>query len=170
MLDFEIKENLVITKNAVIAVFQIEPIDIFLMNTQDQETFFARLQSTFQLLKGHIQINVVVKRMDLQDYTPYFQSLKKQNVQSEKKLSLVTRMISEFTELIEDKNEVFLSKKFYLHMKERCTTDKDKLLLHGIKQLDQHVEQLTSSLFQAGISSQQVLEPDLISYIKKYYA
>lgn len=169
MFDFEIRDNLILTKTSVIVVFQIEPIDIFLLNKEDQISFFARIYNVFNLLKGEIQINVLIRKSNIDDFKAHFRSLLRQNAVNPKRLQIVKDIISDLSELISDPQENILNRKFYFQIKEDVNTNNESQLVEAIKNLDIKTQRTTGSFIRAGIEVEQVIGKELTSYLQQFY-
>jgi hypothetical protein len=150
-------------------VFRIEPIDIFLLNRDDQVTFFARVYSIFNLLKNKIQINVLVRKTDLKDFSEHFSSLIKQNAVNDTRLEFVKGVIQDLSSIIEDPEETILHKSFCFQLSEKCNVLNEKSVLEAVKKLDSHTQRITGAFIRAGIEVDQVLEEDLKHYLHQFY-
>lgn len=169
MFDFEIRDNLLFTKKSVVAIFQMEPIDIALLDEEGQMSFFAGLSTAFNVLQGDIQFNVVGKKSSIDDFSEYFKSMKMQNLGDQNRLNLVNNVIADMSSLIEDPEEQILTKNFYFHLKEECKTADEKNFVNAIKALSLRVQRITGVFIHAGINIEQVKENNLKQYIQEYY-
>ena len=114
MSDFyhNIQDNIVFTTNQAIAVIQIFPVDVSILNEQEKTSFKQRMGTFLHTLgdNGSIQMRVVNRLANTTDYKEHFDHLLNQSRQSNanpKVVKLVNEYIENMKHKIETENVPF---------------------------------------------------------------
>lgn len=167
-MDYWIQDNFIFTKKSVVAIFEIEPIDVVLLPTSEQEAFFADLHRTLNSIGDtHIQLITRTRNAEPKDLDKHFRNLTSQEFSfKSKKLQettseLMQGYIRELNGILE--NNIIPVKEYYVMFKEDVNTSSEHKTLEAIKRLDRFIQRFTENLRRAGIKTKQVRNYDLLS-------
>lgn len=165
---FEIKDNLIFKADKIIAVFSIEPIDVFLLDQEEVEIFYERLSAFLNLLKGDIQFNTQIKQTKVEDFKEHFDSMRKASLKDKTLQDYVNSNIEDMKNMINDTNNISLTKKFYFQLSENVSGEKDNLIPEAIKTLESRFQRIYGSLIDAKLGIKQLKNNELNKYINDF--
>src|SRR5258708_3214491 len=163
--DFSIQDELIVRKNSISKVFQINPHDISALNTTDRQSFFANLKQTLHVLPSQLQILVKKEVTTKEDFTDHFlhlyQSLPKRNLKKEK---MVASYQNELEQFIASENLLTIKQYgvFAIPVDTNNVTEKVK----AIGTLDDMYIRVTSSLESCHVTTRQLTNIELEKYMK----
>ncbi len=160
--DFHIQDDLIVRKDKLIRVYEIEPFDIALLNEQDREHFFIRLKQAIHVLPAQTQFIVRKVPAKSSDYSKHFFSLYDDS--SSDRESLVHEYIENLTKLV-DTSSFFITKHFAV-LSVSCTTHKPQAVVEGVKKLNDSSSRLTASLVVCNISTKPVINEELKQFVR----
>jgi hypothetical protein len=162
MTSFTVQDNFIVTKNALIAIYEIEPIDVILLPEQEQKAFEADLHRTLNSLGSDgIQLIMRTRKAVPEDLRRHFknlstQSFTYQNKRMETAISdLVQNYISSLSNLLEE--NIIPIKEYYIVFKEKTNPQNPTAIKESIKELDRTIERVTGNLARASVRCEQVV-------------
>ena len=166
---YSIKDNLVFTKDQILAVVQIIPIDVSILNEQKQEEFKRNMAKFLHAIGDHksIQLKVVNRLATPKDYSNHFNDLitEARHKQASK---MVTSLIDEYIANLKNKvnhekvpfKDYFLIAPFWIGSKPR-----PDVLANYTKELDRKVHNLTNILTQNEIQTVRLNGAELKTFM-----
>ena len=161
-IDFTIQDNVILRKNSIIQLLEVEPFDISLLNDQDREHFFLKLKQMLHVLPDQVQFIVKKEQATTQDYSKHFFSLYAHS--NEKREPLISEYIENLTDLIQESD--FTETKQYAVFTVSCNPAKPNEKLRSMKKLHDMTLRFSSALFACNIPVRQLTEDELISFAK----
>ncbi len=156
MINFTIQDNFLITKDQLIAVFEIEPIDLILLPEEEQHVFESDMHRLLNSLGDvHIQIVMRTRKATANDMDRHFRDLTTQNIKfsnlktQSKTSELIQGYVSELSNLLE--NNIIPVKEYYIVFKQQVNTKNKTQLIEAIKKLERLVQRVSSNFKKAGI-------------------
>ncbi len=159
--DFYIQNDLIIRKNSITRIYEVEPFDIALLNEQDREHFFIKLKQAIHVLPAQTQFIVRKVQAKSDDYSKHFFSLYDDSTPD--KEALVHEYIENLRDLI-DSNSFFVTKHFAV-ISTSCTTNKPQAVVEGVKKLNDVGSRLSASLSVCNIATQPVVGDELKQFV-----
>ena len=160
--DFHIQDDLIIRKDKLIRIYEVEPFDIALLNEQDREHFFIKLKQAIHVLPAQTQFIVRKVPAKSSDYSKHFFSLYDDSAPDRE--SLVHEYIENLKDLI-DSNTFFVTKHFAV-ISTSCATHKPQAVVEGVKKLNDIGSRLTASLSVCNISTKPVIREELKQFVR----
>ncbi len=160
--DFRIVDNYIERKKNLIAVYEVEPFDIALLNDDDRELFYQRIKLLLHTLPGKVQIIVRKETALSGDYQKHFFSL--YNNALENREGLIGNYITDLTSLLA--TERFLVMKYYAVFSTSLASTKEHALVQASKRLFDMGTRLSSSLAPSQISTRQLEKEELVAFCK----
>ena len=161
--------DLVVTKDQIIAVVQIIPIDVSILNEQKKEDFKRNMAKFLHAIGDHksIQLKVVNRLATPKDYSNHFNDLitEARNKQASK---MVTSLIDEYITNLKFKvnNEKVPFKDYFLLVPMWIgSKPSPKILADYTKELDRKVNNLTNILSQNEIQTIRLSGADLKTFM-----
>ena len=145
--DFSIQDDLLIRKDHLIKIYEVEPFDIALLNEQDRAHFFAKLKQAMHTLPSQIQIIVKKNQATTKDYSRHIFSL--YETATEEKEPLIKRYVDELVSLVEHNR--FTITRCYAVLSVPCQPKNIKSKESAIKKLDDIGNSFSSHLVQCNI-------------------
>jgi hypothetical protein len=165
MLGFTVQDNLIMTKDSIVAVFRVEPIDVVLLPEQAQKEFESKIYRTLNSLDSlnnwHIQLIMRTRKAEPADFRRHFRSLNTQQLHFSNKetknvtTDLIQDYITSLSTLLED--NIIPVKEYYLIMRIQVNTSKPKQVQEAIKKLNEDISRVTGNLYGARIECNQVV-------------
>ena len=172
-IDFDLVDNLLISKDKILAVFKLEPIDLMLLSEQDQNIFIKNIQNFLNNQRGiHTQIIMRNRGAEQSDYLGHFNSIINQEVKlkSEQMTELrdekLAGYISDMKQLL-SKNIVPI-RDYYIIFEIKGNPDTTKRALEMTENLAQLSNRLCNLLAQAKIETKQVVDQELEIFLKEF--
>lgn len=159
-VDFSIQDNLIIRKNSIIKMYEVDPFDIALLNDQDREHFFMKLKQTIHILPSQVQFIVRKERTKMADYSKHLFSLYKSS--NDKRESLIAQYSKDLSSLIDTTK--FVSTHHYAVFSVPLSGSKSENKVNAIKKLNDLGVRFASSLTSCNISVRQLDNNELIEF------
>ncbi len=163
MKDFKIIDNLIISKDSISAIFEIEPFDIALLSEQDRATFYQKICQAINVIAGQVQILAIKEKAKICDYSQHLNYVLSKA--ESKKERLIKKYTKELTKIVKNGNILIL--KYYLIFSVANDISNSVHVIEGINKLENKIERFTDVLFQAGIEVSQLVDDYLIKFVKK---
>ncbi len=162
--DFQIRDNFIVHKSNLIAVFNIEPYDIALLNDSDREIFFNRMKASLHVLPSKIQIIVRKETATVSDYSKHFFSIYDQS--ERKREWLIDQYVQDLSKLVNTNK--FLIVKYYAVFSVPFTDSKDKDpdLVEATQRLNDIQDRFFGALHAGNIESMQLSREELVEFCK----
>jgi len=169
MTDFYIKDNFLISKNSIITIFKIEPIDIALLPQEGLQIFNEDLKNTLRSLgTENVQIIMRTRNAKVKDIDPHLQSLLTTDVAhlNEKvknnRSNLLKGYLKSLVQLLESSS--IPVKEYFLVFKKESNIKNQKKVIADVKQLDVFVTRVTGNLRKTGIKTFQITNYNTINF------
>lgn len=159
-IDFSLQDNLIIKKNSMIRMYEVEPYDIALLNDQDREHFFIKLKNVIHMLPAQVQFIVRKEKANITDYSKHFFTLYDQS--NTERETLIDRYIQDMSALIAQ--NTFTITRHYAVFSVSCDTAKPYEKVKAIKKLNDMVARFSSSLVACNITVRSLDTNELISF------
>ncbi len=161
-IDFFIQDNLIVRKNSIVKMYEIEPFDIALLNDQDREHFFMKLKQTIHILPSQVQFIVRKEKAQMADYSKHLFSLYKSS--NHKRESLISKYSSDLSSLID--TTTFMTTHHYAVFSVLCNASKRDEKVNAIKKINDLAIRFASSLSQSNIAVRQLDSHELIQFVQ----
>lgn len=161
--DFSIQDDLIVRKDQLIRIYEVEPFDIALLNEQDRAHFFLKLKQAIHTIPTQIQLIVRKERANSTDYSQHFFSLYETSVAERE--PLIKKYVEELTEII-DKN-VFTIARYYVIISIPCQTKNVRSKESAIKKLNDIGNSFCSHLWQCNIQVASLPNDKIIHLVKE---
>lgn len=166
-MDYWIQDNFIFRKNSIVAVFEIEPIDVVLLPSDEQDAFFADLHRTLNSIGDtHVQFITRTRNAEPKDLDKHFRDITAQDFafKNKKMQSTISELtqgyIKELSGILE--NNIIPIKEYYVVFKENVNTQNEGKTVESVKKLDRFVQRFTENLRRAGIKTKQVRNYDVV--------
>ena len=163
--DFKVVGDYIIRKNRMIAIFEIRPFDIALLNDEERERYYQHIKTMLHTLPGKVQLISRKEKATVDDYHEHFFSL--YETANEKLNWLVEQYIKELSTLIELNN--FQIMKYYAIFSTHLLSDKDEQFAEASQRLTDMGTRFSASLARERIYTVQLTHKQLISYFKNKF-
>jgi len=159
-IDFSIQDNLIMRKNSIVRIFEVEPFDIALLNEQDREHFFVKMKQTIHVLPSQVQFIVRKEKTKTEDYSKHFSSLYDQS--NTKREPLIARYIEEVSKLVTTQN--FMTTHHYAVFSVPCVTSKPHEKVKALKKLNDMGIRFATAISACNITVRPLQNQELISF------
>lgn len=163
--DFKIIDNYIQRKKRLIAIYEIRPFDIALLNEEDREQFYSKIKTMLHTLPGKVQIIVRKEIAKPSDYQDHFFSLYKDA--DPKRERLIENYVNDITHLLD--LEKFQMVKYYAVFSTPLTSTKDEAFVNASKRLYDMGARFSSGLELAQIGIRQLKKNDLVTYFQSQF-
>lgn len=163
--DFKIFGNYIIRRKKLIAVFEIHPFDISLLNEEERERYYHHIKSMLHTLPGKVQLIVKKEKAKVDDYHKHFYSIFE--TANPKIDWLINRYVKELSSLIE-LNE-FQIIKYYAVFAAPLLSEKETYISVAAQKLNDMGKRISGSLALEKIFLTQLSNEELISYFKNQF-
>jgi hypothetical protein len=157
-VDFDIQDNLIMRKNAIVKLYEVEPFDIALLNDQDREHFFVKLKQMIHVLPSQVQFIVKKEKATVDDYSKHFFSL--YDSANSKREKLINHYIDDLSELVS--SHTFMAMRHYAVFSVPCDTKKPHEKVKAIKKLSDLGIRFASSLSACNITVRPLVDDQLL--------
>ena len=158
--EFDIQDNLVIRKNSLMKLYEIEAFDIALLNDQDREHFFLKLKQMIHTLPSQVQFITRKEKAKTEDYSKHFFSLYSRS--NQRREPLIAEYIKNISDLIRD--HAFTMTHHYVVFSLSCNTGKPYEKLNAVKKLHDMGMRFTASGAAANIEVRPIVNQELINF------
>lgn len=163
--DFKIFGNHIIRRKKLIAVFEIHPFDIALLNDEERERYYHHIKTMLHTLPGKVQLIVRKEKAKVDDYHKHFYSLFET---ANPKLDwLINIYVKELSTLI-NINE-FQIIKYYAVFSTPLISENERHISLAAQQLTDMGNRFSGSLALEKIYLTQLSQTELIEYFKKQF-
>lgn len=159
-VDFTIQDNLIIRKDSLVQLLEVEPFDISLLNDQDREHFFMKMKQVIHILPAQVQFVVQKEKAKTEDYSKHFFSL--YTHANEKREPLVAEYINNLSSLIGESS--FVNTRHYAIFSVSCNPDKQQEKVQAIKKINDIGMRFTSALSACNIAVRPLENEELINF------
>lgn len=161
-VDFTIQDNLIIRKNSIIQMLEVEPFDISLLNDQDREHFFLKLKQVIHILPSQVQLIVKKEKSKVEDYSKHIFSLYANS--NEKREPLIAEYTQNLTTLIDESS--FMSTHHYAILSVACNPSKHTEKVQAIRKLQDITMRFASAISSCNISIRALENEELINFAR----
>ncbi len=160
--NFSIVGNHMKRKKELIAIFEIKPYDIALLNEEDREHFYHQVQMMLHTLPKQVQLVVRKETAKVADYQSHFFSIYKNA--DKKREQLITEYVEDISELLNtDKFQVM---KYYAIFSSPLPSAKETHFVEAVKNLHDQSIRFITSLSTINITVSQLQNEELVAYCK----
>ncbi len=160
--NFTIIGNAIKHKQELIAIFEIQPYDIALLNEEDRDHFYHQVKMMLHTLPKHVQLIVRKETAKVSDYHNHFFSMYKGAEKKQEKL--IAQYVNDISSLVETGK--FQIMKYYAVFSAPLPTDKETHFVDAQKSLHDQSIRFITSLGALHINVTQLQKEDLIAYCK----
>ncbi len=161
-VDFAIQDNLIIRKDSIIQMLEVEPFDISLLNDQDREHFFLKLKQVIHILPSQVQFIVKKEKAKVEDYSKHIFSLYANS--NERRESLIAEYTQNLSTLISETN--FMSTHHYAAFSVSCNPSRQYEKINAIKKLQDMSMRFASALASCNITARPLQGEELINFAR----
>lgn len=166
--NFQIKHNLIIKTKSIVAVYQLEPVDVIILPEVEQQTFMQDMQHFLaSIQEGHVQILMRTRKAIPHDFAGHFASLQNSSVitnfRRNDRQVLVSQYIEQLSELL-DRN-IIPVKEYYLVFEQDTRDTSPEALYNGVQSLERNISRIAGNIAKAGIGIKQVAGNDLNKFM-----
>lgn len=158
--DFKIQDSTVVRRKSIIRIYEIEPFDIALLNSQERENFYRNIKQVIHVLPSQLQLIVRRDKAKPADYSKHFFSL--YGVSNKSREGFINKYIEGFTWMIEQGN--FLVVRYYAVLSTYANTNKVADFVKANSKLDEIEQRFLSTLTMCGVQAQQLGNKELIRF------
>ncbi len=163
--DFTIIGDYILYKNRLIAIFEIKPFDIALLNEEERERYYAHIKTMLHTLPGKIQLISRKEKASVEDYHNHFFSL--YDTASVKLNGLIEEYIKDLSTVIE-LNE-FQIMKYYAVFSTPLGSNTDENFVLASQRLTDMGIRFSGSLALEKIYTVQLKNKKLVTYFKDLF-
>lgn len=164
MEQFRIRNNLILTKNFIAAVYLLEPIDLIILPENEQKSFEIDMRKMLNsIYEGHIQILMRTRKAIPKDLDRHFSSLMGS---MNRRSDLVSEYIADLVELLD--KHIIPVKEYYLVFSQFAKTSDVDDVIDKVKLLERNINRIASNFNRAGIVLSQIIDKQLITLARTY--
>ncbi len=161
-IDFTIQDNLIVRKDSMVQLMEVEPFDISLLNDQDREHFFMKMKQVIHVLPAQVQFIVRKENAKTEDYSKHFFSLYAHA--NRKREPLITEYTNNLATLV--KEGTYAVTRHYAIFSVSCNPAKQHEKVQAIKKLNDMGMRFASALASCDISVRLLENDELINFAK----
>ena len=162
-IDFSIQDNIILRKNSIIQMLEVEPFDISLLNDQDREDFFLKLKQMIHVLPAQVQVIVRKEKAKTTDYSKHFFSLYANS--NQKREPLIAEYIKNLSDLVTESN--FTATRHYAVFSVSCNPAKQQDKVQAMKKLHDMTTRFSGALNACNIAVQPLETEELINFAQQ---
>jgi len=163
--DFAITDNYIKRKKRLIAVYEIRPFEIALLNEEDREQFYNKIKTTLHTLPGKVQLIVRKEIAKPSDYQEHFFSIYKDSLPNRE--HLIDNYVNDITNLLSIGK--FQMVKYYAIFSTPLLSTKEEEFVKAAKRLYDMGIRFSGGLELAQITAKQLTKEELISYFQSQF-
>ena len=163
--DFKVIDNYLIRKKRLLAMYEIHPFDIALLNEEDREQFYNKIKTTLHTLPGKVQIIVRKEIAKPSDYQEHFFSIYKSALPN--RTELIDNYVTDLTNLLN--LQKFQMVKYYAIFSTPLPSTKDEEFVKAAKRLYDMGIRFSSGLEIAQITIKQLTKEELVIYFQSEF-
>lgn len=163
--DFKILGNYIIRKKKLIAVYEIRPFDIALLNDEERDRYYHHIKTMLHTLPMRVQLISRKETAKVEDYHEHFFSL--YDTANEKVNWLIENYITELSSLIENNN--FQLMKYYAVFSTPLLGNSDRNFREAAQKLEDMERRFSSSLALERIQTLQLKDKQLVAYFQNQF-
>jgi len=161
--DFRIVSDYIERRKSLIAIYEIIPYDIALLNEEEQAEFYQNIKQTLHTLPAKIQIVVRKSKATVSDYQKHFFSVYKQS--DKKREAVIANYHNDLTSLINTGKLRIV--KYYAVFSTPLHSDSEEQFLEATKKLEDTFIRFSTPLKK--IEMRKLHKEELISYFKTQF-
>ncbi len=158
--DFNVQGNYIIRHKTLIAVYEIEPFDIALLNEEDKEQFYQHIKMALHTLSKQIQLIVRKETARISDYHKHFFSIYKDA--DPKREELITQYIDDISQLIATGKLQIV--KYYAVFSTHLPSQKEVNMVMAARRLQDTSLRFSTTLQGTNITMQQLEHLELVAF------
>jgi hypothetical protein len=174
MEEFQIKDNLIVTKNQITLIFKIDPIDLIILPVQEQKSFEMDMKRMLNIIgENSIQIIMRTRKATKNDLGKHFHSFNQTNnfsnlITENITKKLLTQYVAQLVDLLE--KNIIPVKEYYLVLKQPLSKNNPEQMLKAVNNLERTASKIYNNFKRAGIDLEHVKEENnnLINLIQSY--
>lgn len=163
--DFSITDNYIKRKKRLIAVYEIRPFDIALLNEEDREQFYNKIKTTLHTLPGKVQLIVRKEIAKPADYQEHFFSIYKDSLPNRE--NLIDNYVHDITNLLSIGK--FQMVKYYAVFSTPILSTKEDEYVLACKRLYDMGIRFSNGLELAQITARQLSKEELVDYFQSQF-
>ena len=163
--DFQVVGNYVIRKKKLIAVYEIRPFDIALLNDEERDRYYQHIKTMLHTLPGKVQLISRKQTATVSDYHEHFYSL--YETANEKINWLIGNYVKELSELVE--NNKFQIMKYYAIFSTPLSSQNDSQFVQSAQKLEDMAKRFSSALATERIQTLQLANTQLVTYFQEQF-
>ncbi len=163
--DFTIVGDYIIRNKKLIAIFEIKPFDIALLNDEERNRYYSHIKTMLHTLPGKVQLISRKEKASVEDYHDHFFSL--YDTANNKLNWLIEQYIKDLSNIV-DLNE-FQIMKYYAVFSTPLVDRKDKQFALAAQRLTDMGTRFSTALSQERIYTVQLTYQQLKDYFKKQF-
>lgn len=163
--DFSVIDGYIRRRNELIAMYEIEPFDIALLNDEDREQFYHHIKMMLHTLPTKIQLIVRKETATARDYQKHFFSLYKQALPTRE--TLITSYIEDITDLLQTNK--FQVVKYYAIFSTPISGKSEEQFQQATKRLFDYGSRVSSALALGQVQTRKLTKEELITYCQKEF-
>ena len=163
--DFTITDNYIKRKKRLIAVYEIRPFDIALLNEEDREQFYNKIKTTLHTLPGKVQLLVRKEIAKPADYQEHFFSIYRDSLPNRE--HLIDNYVHDITNLLNIGK--FQMVKYYAVFSTPLVSSKEDEFVKACKRLYDMGIRFSGGLELAQITTRQLTKKELVTYFQSQF-
>ncbi len=163
--DFKITGNYINRKKKLIAVYEIRPFDIALLNNEERERYYNHIKTVLHTLPMRVQLISRKETATVNDYHEHFYSL--YETANEKVNWLIESYIKDLSNLIETND--FQIMKYYAVFSTPLMGQGDKGFMEAAQKLEDMERRFSSGLALERIQTLQLNNKQLVAYFQNQF-
>ena len=159
-VDFTIQDNLIVRKDSIAQLMEVEPFDISLLNDQDREHFFMKMKQVIHVLPAQVQFIVRKEKAKTEDYSKHFFSLYAHA--NRKREPLITEYTNNLAALVNE--GTYAVTRHYAIFSVSCNPAKHKEKVQAIKKINDMGMRFASALSACNIAVRPLENEELVNF------
>lgn len=166
MKTFKITDGLIVNDTFISAIYEVDSADITIMSEEQKDIFFGKLKEALHVLNGRIQIITDNAKASVSDFVDHFDYNLKQasciSPELEKQAKTYNQELA-----IEIQRGRTIVTKYYIVFRQNTDTKNSKRFKRSHEKLNDDIIAFTRGLRLAGIDVNQLVDDELISFLKR---
>lgn len=160
--DFSVQNNYLVRRKKLVAVYEVEPYDIALLNDAEREAFYHHIKVALHTLPSQVQLIVKKEKAEVKDYQKHFFSLYKDT--ERKREPLIASYIHDMSSLVESGKLQIV--KYYCVFSTSLSSSKEDHFVQSTKKLNDMGIRFATALQGSHIAMRQLQHEELIAFCK----
>jgi len=163
--DFKVTGNYISRKKKLIAIYEIRPFDIALLNDEERERYYSHIKTVLHTLPMRVQLISRKEIATIDDYHEHFYSL--YETANEKVNWLIESYIKDLSNLIESND--FQLMKYYAVFSTPLLGQSDKSFMEAAQKLEDMERRFSGGLALERIQTIQLNNKQLVTYFQNQF-